>query len=98
MSESFVYECALRVLFKGHGEVWRGDDSCGEVQRREGGNMLLRRTRRSAHNNHRALVNVHDDAHQSRASKSLLRMRARGKMIVKGGVCTTGCEERELCV
>ena len=32
MSESFVYECALRVLFKGHGEVGRGDDSCGEVQ------------------------------------------------------------------
>ena len=27
-------------------------------------NMLLRRTRRSAHNNRRALVNVHDDAHR----------------------------------
>ena len=27
-----------------------------------------------------------------------LRMRARAKMIVKGGVCTTGCDERELCV
>ena len=37
MSESFVYECALRVLFKGDGEVGRGDDSCGEVQRRGGG-------------------------------------------------------------
>ena len=36
-SESFVYECALRVLFKGHGEVGRGNDSCGEVQRRGGG-------------------------------------------------------------
>ena len=28
----------------------------------------------------------------------LLRMRARAKMILKGGVCTTGCDERELCV
>ena len=28
----------------------------------------------------------------------LLRMRARAKMIIKGGVCTTGCDERELCV
>ena len=37
MSESFVEECALRVLFKGHGEHGRGDDSCGEVQRRGGG-------------------------------------------------------------
>ena len=25
-------------------------------------------------------------------------MRARAKMIVKGRVCTTGCDERELCV
>ena len=24
-------------------------------------------------------------------------MRARAKMIVKGGVCTTGCDEQELC-
>ena len=30
----------------------------------EAGNMLLRRTRRSTHNNRRALVNVHDDSHQ----------------------------------
>jgi hypothetical protein len=30
-SESFVYECALRVLFKGHGDDRRGDDHCGEV-------------------------------------------------------------------
>ena len=29
----------------------------------EEGNMLLRRTRRSTHNNRGALVNVHDDAH-----------------------------------
>ena len=36
-SESFVYGCAPRVLFKGHGEDGRGDDSCGEVQRRGGG-------------------------------------------------------------
>ena len=28
-SESFVYECAPHVLFKGHGEVGMGDDSCG---------------------------------------------------------------------
>jgi hypothetical protein len=28
----------------------------------------------------------------------LLRMRARAEMIVKSGVCTTGCDERELCV
>jgi hypothetical protein len=28
----------------------------------------------------------------------LLRMRARAKMIVKEGLCTTGCDERELCV
>ena len=34
MSESFVEECALRVLFKGRGEHGRGDDICGEVQRR----------------------------------------------------------------
>ena len=27
----------LRALFKCHGEVERGDDSCGEVQRRGGG-------------------------------------------------------------
>ena len=25
-------------------------------------------------------------------------MRAKAKMIVKGGGCTTGCDERELCV
>ena len=30
-------ECALRVLFKGRGEHGRGDDSCGEVQRRGDG-------------------------------------------------------------
>ena len=30
----------------------------------EAGNMLLRRTRRSTHNNRQALVNVHDDAHR----------------------------------
>ena len=44
-SESFVYECALRVLFKGSGEDGRGDDSCGEMQSlgEEAGNMLLRR-------------------------------------------------------
>ena len=35
MSESFVEECALRVLFKGRGEHGRGDDSCGEVQTRQ---------------------------------------------------------------
>ena len=35
-SESFVYECAPCVLFKGHGEDGRGDVSCGEVQRRGG--------------------------------------------------------------
>ena len=29
--------------------------------------------------------------------ESLLRVRARAKMIVKGGVCTAGCDERELC-
>ena len=28
----------------------------------------------------------------------LLRMRARAKMIFKGGACTTGCDERERCV
>ena len=33
----FVYECAPRVLFKGHGEDGREDDSCGEVQRGGGG-------------------------------------------------------------
>ena len=30
----------------------------------EARNMQLRRTRRSTHNNRRALVNVHDDAHR----------------------------------
>ena len=33
----FVEECALLVLFKGRGEHGRGNDSCGEVQRRGGG-------------------------------------------------------------
>ena len=28
----------------------------------------------------------------------LLRIRARAKMIVEDGVCTTGCDERDLCV
>ena len=37
ISKSFVEECALRILFKGRGEHGRGDDSCGEVQRRGGG-------------------------------------------------------------
>ena len=60
MRESLVYECALHVLFKGRGDDGRGDDSCGEE---EAGNMLLRRTRRSTHNNCGTLVNVHDDAH-----------------------------------
>ena len=32
-----MYECAPRVLFKGHGEDGMGDDSFGEVQRRGGG-------------------------------------------------------------
>ena len=27
----------------------------------------------------------------------LLRVSARAKMIVKGGMCTTGCDKRELC-
>ena len=30
----------------------------------EAGNMLLRRTRRSTHNNRWSLVNVHDDSHR----------------------------------
>ena len=30
----------------------------------DAGNMRMRRTRRSTHNNRRALVNVHDDTHQ----------------------------------
>ena len=34
-SESFVYGCAPRVLFRGHGEDWRGDDSCGEMQNQQ---------------------------------------------------------------
>ena len=32
-----MYERAPRVLFKGHGEAGMGDDSCGEVLRRGGG-------------------------------------------------------------
>ena len=32
-----MYECAPRVLLKGQGEDGRGDDRCGEVQRRGGG-------------------------------------------------------------
>ena len=36
ISKSFVEECALRILFKGRGDDGRGDDSCGEVQRRGG--------------------------------------------------------------
>ena len=32
-----MYECALRVLIKDRGDVERGDDSDGEVQRRGGG-------------------------------------------------------------
>ena len=34
-----MYECALCVLFKGHREDGRGDDSCGEVQRRGDGEL-----------------------------------------------------------
>ena len=37
MSESFVDECALCVLFKSRGKDGRGDDSCSEVQRRGDG-------------------------------------------------------------
>ena len=38
MRESFVEVCTPpgRVLFKGHGEHGRGDDSCCEVHRRGG--------------------------------------------------------------
>ena len=35
----YASECALRVLIKGRGDDGRGDDSDGEVQRREGGDM-----------------------------------------------------------
>ena len=41
----------------------------------EAGNMLLRQTRRSTHNNRRALVNVHDDAHPSRCCLSKGKVR-----------------------
>ena len=45
MSESFVEECALRVLIKSRGEHGRGDDhsshGCGEVQRRGGGEHVV---------------------------------------------------------
>ena len=34
ISESFAYECALHVSFKGRGNDWRGDDSDGKVRRR----------------------------------------------------------------
>ena len=74
MSGSFVYECALRVLFKGHREVGREMIVVVKCRGEEAGNMLLRRTRRSAHNNcwtrrltHNnlwSLVNVHDDLYQ----------------------------------
>jgi hypothetical protein len=42
MSEIFVEEpeCVLRVLFKSRGEHGRRDDSCGEVQRRGGGERV----------------------------------------------------------
>ena len=66
MSESFVEECALR-LFKGCGEHGRGDDSCGEVQRRGGEEHVaeMNLNTQVAHNNcvalaFGALVNVHD--------------------------------------
>ena len=64
MSESFVYECALRVLFKGHVEVGREMRVVVKCRGEEAGNMLLRRTRRSAHNHSQTLVNVHDDTHR----------------------------------
>ena len=51
MSKSLVYECALRVLFKGRGEHGRGDDSCGEVQRRGGGEHVAE-TRMNAQVDH----------------------------------------------
>ena len=31
-----MYECAFLVLFKGSWEDGRGNDSCGEVQKRDG--------------------------------------------------------------
>ena len=40
----------------------------------ESGNMLLRQTRRSTHNNCRALVNVHDDTHHCCLGKSKTRL------------------------
>ena len=39
----------------------------------EAGNILLRRTRRSTHNNRGALVNVHDDAHRCCLGKGKTR-------------------------
>ena len=33
-------ECPLRVIFKGRGEHGKGDDSCGEVQRRRDGELV----------------------------------------------------------
>ena len=36
--------------------------------------------------------------HKPLLFERLLRMRARAKMTVKEGLCTTGCDERELCV
>ena len=52
--------CYLRATGRMGGEMIVVVKCRGE----EGGNMLLRRTRRSAHNNRRALVNAHDDAHR----------------------------------
>ena len=46
----------------------------------EAGNMLLRRTRRLAHNNCLALVNVHDDAHHGCLGKGKTRFTLDGPM------------------
>ena len=51
-----------------------------ECRGEEAGKMLLRRTRRSAHNNRRTLVNVHDDAHCCCLGKDKTRFTLDGPM------------------
>ena len=57
---SVNHEYYLRATGKMGGEMIVVVKCRGE----EAGNMLLRRTRRSTHNNCRDLVNVHDDMHR----------------------------------
>ena len=63
MSESFVWSVHSAYYLRAAGNMGGGMIVVVKCKGEEAGNMLLRRTRRSNHNNCGALVNVYDDAH-----------------------------------